>query len=60
MSRAQIASDLSTAKDPATKAIIATSNYISAAVCASDGQKPASVCASKGVMAAAKALGLSS
>jgi hypothetical protein len=60
LSRAQIASNLSTAKDPATRAIIATSNLISAAICESDGQKPASVCASKGVMAAAKALGRSS
>jgi hypothetical protein len=60
LSRAQIASGLSTPKDPATRAIIASSNYISASICSSDGEKPASVCASKGVEAAAKAMGTSS
>jgi len=58
LSRSDIAAGLSDPKDPATQAIVATSNYLSAAVCTTDGGKPASVCASKGVTAATKALGL--
>ena len=34
LTRAQIASGLTTTKNPATQAIIATSNYMSAAICA--------------------------
>ncbi len=60
LSRSQIASALSDPKDPATKAIVASSNYISASICAIDGGKPASVCTSKGVTEAAKALGVKS
>jgi len=60
LSRSQIASGLSDPKDPTTKAIVASSNYISAAICATDGGKPASVCTSKGVAEAAKALGVKS
>lgn len=60
LSRSQIASALSDPKDPATKAIVASSNYISASICSTDGGKPASVCTSKGVTEAAKALGVKS
>lgn len=60
LTRAQIAAGLTTTNDAATKAIIATSNYISASICASDGQTPASICTSKGVKAADKSMGLSS
>lgn len=60
LTRAQIAGDLSDPKSPVTQAIVATANYLSASVCASDGQQPASVCTSSGVSAAAKALKLSS
>ena len=35
---------------------IAQANYLSAAICATNGDQPASVCTSKGVMIAAKAL----
>ena len=60
LTREQIAGNLTTTKDPATRAIIATSNYMSAGVCDITGQKPASVCKSSGVTAAAKALKSSS
>ena len=39
-----------------TQAIVATSNYISASICASTKNQPASVCQSSGVQAAAKSL----
>ncbi|MGH9108791.1 MAG: DUF929 family protein [Acidimicrobiales bacterium] len=58
LSRATIASGLSDPSNPVTRAIIATSNYISASICAVDGGQPAAVCTSKGVVAATKALGL--
>jgi len=60
LTRAQIAGGLTTTKNPVTRAIIATSNYMSAATCAATGDKPASVCTSKGVTEAAKALGFKS
>lgn len=58
-SRSQIAAGLATANSPVTRAIVATANYLSAAVCATDGDKPASVCTGAGVAAADRALGLS-
>jgi len=60
LTRQQIAANLSDPSNPATKAIIASSNYISAGVCAINGGKPATVCTSKGVTAATKALNLGS
>ena len=60
VTREEIAAGLSDPKNPVTQAIIASSNYLSAGVCAIDGQMPASVCTSKGVAAAAKALKLTS
>ena len=56
LTRAQIASGLSDATNPATQAIVATANYWTAAICNVTGGKPGNVCSSKGVMAAAKAL----
>ena len=58
LTRQQIASGLSDPTNPVTQAIIASSNYLSAGICATNGQQPASVCTSKGVTAAAKALKL--
>ena len=58
LSRPEIASGLSDPTNPATQAIIATSNYLSASICATTNQQPSSVCGSKGVTAAAKAMGL--
>ncbi len=55
----QIASGLSDASNPATQAIVATANYISASICATTKNAPASVCTTPGVQAAAKALKLS-
>jgi hypothetical protein len=54
----QIASGLSDPTNPATQAIVATANYITAAICASTKGAPASVCQSPGVQAATKALKL--
>jgi hypothetical protein len=55
----QIAGDLDNPNNPATQAILTTANYISAAICASSGNKPSSVCSSSGVQQAAKALKIS-
>jgi hypothetical protein len=54
-----IASNLDDPTNPATQAIVATANYISAGICASTSNAPASVCNSPGVQAATKALKLS-
>lgn len=54
----QIAQGLSDPTNPATQAIVATANYMSAAICASTKGAPASVCQSPGVQAAARALKL--
>jgi Domain of unknown function (DUF929) len=55
----QIASGLSNPNNPATQAIVAAANYMTAAICASTKNAPASVCTSPGVQAATKALKLS-
>ena len=54
----EIAGGLDDPTNPATQAIVATANYISAAVCAASSNAPASVCDSPGVRSAAKALKL--
>ena len=54
-----IASGLTIPSNPATQAIVATANYISACICAVATNAPASVCDSPGVKAAAKSLKLS-
>jgi hypothetical protein len=53
-----IAGGLTDAKDPATEAIVATANYLSAVICSVDGQQPVSVCTGPGVVTAAAALQL--
>ena len=58
LSRETIAGGLTDPANPITQAIIASSNYVSAATCHITGQQPASVCMSKGVTAADKALKL--
>lgn len=58
LTSAQIATALSDAKAPSTQAVVATANYLSAAICAADGERPADVCTSVGVLAADTALGL--
>jgi hypothetical protein len=57
-SRAQIAAALGDANDPATRAIVAAANYLTAATCRADGQQPRPVCTSPGVSAADRAMGL--
>lgn len=49
LSRAQIAADLTDPTNPVTADVVATANYLSAAVCAIDGARPATVCQSPGV-----------
>jgi len=52
----EIATGLADPKDPATQAIVASANYLSAAICRADGGRPARVCTSRGVRAAQRAL----
>jgi Domain of unknown function (DUF929) len=59
LSREQIASGLKDPTNPATQAIIATSNYLTASICKVTGAQPSSVCGTKGVQAAAKAMNIS-
>jgi hypothetical protein len=49
LTRAQIAAALSNSSSPVTKSIVATANYMTAAICGIDGGKPANVCSSAGV-----------
>jgi len=55
----QIAGDLSTPAAPLTQAVVAAANEITAAICASDGNRPDAVCESRGVLAADQALRIS-
>ncbi len=55
----EISSQLNDSSVPATQDIVASANYVSAAVCHIDGDKPADVCMSSGVKAAKKAIGIS-
>jgi len=57
LDQADIASKLKNPKDPVTQAIVGTSNYLTAAICAVTGQKPASACSGTAVTKAAKAMG---
>lgn len=52
----EIAGQLDDPTQPVAQAILATSNYLSAAICATDGDQPAKVCTSAGVKAAVKSL----
>jgi len=54
----QIGSMLHEPAQPVTRAIVALSNYFSAATCDATAGRPASVCASRGVEDAARAMGL--
>ncbi len=58
LSWADIAGGLSDTNNPATQAILATGNYMSAGICQATKGQPGSVCQSSGVQAAAKALGI--
>jgi hypothetical protein len=49
LSRSQIATDLSDPHNPVTMDIVATANYLTAAVCLVDGGRPGAVCQSPGV-----------
>jgi hypothetical protein len=53
-----IASGLSDPTNPVTQAIVATSNYMTAGICAATSGNPASVCKSPTIIAATKQLGL--
>ncbi|NNN22753.1 MAG: DUF929 family protein [Acidimicrobiales bacterium] len=52
-----IAATLSTPTNPTAQAILGGANYLSATICAVDGQQPVSVCSSSGVKAAETSLG---
>lgn len=58
LSWSQIGATLDQPSNPVAQAIIGTSNYISAGICAATGGHPGSVCSSSGVQAAAKAMKL--
>jgi Domain of unknown function (DUF929) len=58
-SMGQIASALGMPDNPVAQAILGQANELSAAICASTGNKPASVCHSRGVLAGAQRLGIS-
>jgi hypothetical protein len=60
LTRQQIVSGLDDPTNPVTQAILTSSNYLSAAICNIDGGQPSGVCKSRGVVAAAKALKISS
>jgi hypothetical protein len=53
LTRAQIAADLSNPSSPVTKSIVATANYMTAAICSVDKGQPSSVCGSGGVVQSA-------
>jgi hypothetical protein len=59
LSSQQIASGLSDPANPATQAIVATANYITASICKVTNGQPGNVCTSKGVQTAAKAMKIS-
>jgi hypothetical protein len=59
LSSQQIASGLSDPANPATQAIVATANYITASLCKVTNGQPGNVCNSKGVQTAAKAMKIS-
>jgi len=59
LSWSDISGGLNDATNPVTQAIVATANYMTAAICVGTKGQPGSVCSSPGVEAAAKALKLS-
>jgi hypothetical protein len=58
LTQAEIAGGLTDPTNPVTRSIIATANYLTAAICAAAPDAPASIRNSPGVQAAAAALGL--
>jgi Domain of unknown function (DUF929) len=60
VSRDQIAGALADASNPVTQSVVASANYLTAAICLADADRPATVCDSGGVRAANAALGLAS
>jgi hypothetical protein len=58
LSASDIATGLADPRDPATQAIVAGANDISAVICSADGGQPTAVCSSTGVVTAATALGV--
>jgi hypothetical protein len=56
--RGKVAGELQEPDQPATMAIVAAANELTAGICATTGERPAAVCRSKGVEAADGALGL--
>jgi hypothetical protein len=59
MDQKDVASKLTNAKSPVTQSIVGTANYLTAAICATTGQKPASVCSAPVLSKVAKAMKLS-
>lgn len=57
-SRQQVAGGLVDPTDAVTQGIVASANYLTAAICHADGERPGAVCLSAGVAAADLALGL--
>jgi len=58
LNQQEIANKLSNPSDPVTRAIVGTSNYLTAAICAVTGDQPESVCSASGVATAASSMGL--
>jgi hypothetical protein len=56
--REQVAADLADPTNPVTQGIVASANYLTAAICAVDRQRPAVVCEAPGTLDADAALGL--
>jgi hypothetical protein len=60
LTQAEIAGGLTDPSNPVTQSIVATANYITAAVCAGSGRSPTNVCNSSGVQKATAALRIGS
>jgi Domain of unknown function (DUF929) len=60
VSRDQIAGALANSTNPVTQSVVASANYLTAAICGADAQRPGDVCDSSGVRAADAALRLAS
>ena len=58
LDQSTIVTGLATPTTPASKAILASANELTAGICATTGQQPSAVCDSKGVRTADAALGL--
>lgn len=58
-SQSSIISSLHNGNSQVGRAIVASTNYLTAGICAATDQKPSSVCSSEGVQSAAQALGIS-